>query len=111
VVEQRVGKRSADALVEQDEHQGNLGPLVGEAVKIALAIPLQEAVGFHFAEVVAELSKGISVGGQAKADENGLVDIGRAPSVELGAAVQQNLHEPHHARVLDLDAGDFGVAG
>jgi hypothetical protein len=30
---------------------------------------------------------------------------------ELRAAVQQHLHQPHHAGVVNLDAGDFGFAG
>jgi hypothetical protein len=77
MIEQRVRERSADALVEEDEHQGNFGPLVGEAVKITLAVPFQQTVGFQLAEVVAPLSKGISAGRQAKAGENDLMDIGR----------------------------------
>jgi hypothetical protein len=34
----------------------------------------------------------------------------RPPSVKLGAAVQEHLHQPHHSRIVDLDAGDFGFA-
>ena len=33
VLEQRVGQWSTDALVEQDEHEGGFGPLIGEAVE------------------------------------------------------------------------------
>ena len=32
MMEQRVCQRSADALVEQDEHEGSFGPVIGEAV-------------------------------------------------------------------------------
>jgi hypothetical protein len=68
-------------------------------------------MGFYLTKVVSELRERISVRGQAKAGEDGVMDISRAPAVELRATVQQHLHQPHHARVLDLDAGDFGFAG
>ena len=68
-------------------------------------------MGFHFAKVVAELGEGIGRGGQAEGGEDGVMDVGGAPSVELRAAVEQHLHQPHHAGVVNLDAGDFGFAG
>ena len=68
-------------------------------------------MGFHLTNVIAELSEGIPVSGQAKAGEDGLMDVGGPPSVELRAAVQEYLHKPHHSCVVDLDAGDFGLAG
>src|SRR4029450_3148268 len=97
--------------MEQDEHQSDPGSLVCEVVEVAFSVPLQQAVGFHFAKVVAELSEGIFVGGQAEAGEDGLMDISRAPSLELRAAMQQHLHQPYHSRVVNLDAGDSGLAG
>ena len=39
------------------------------------------------------------------------MDGGAPPTVELRAAAQQDLHQPHHAGVVNLDAGDFGFAG
>jgi hypothetical protein len=97
--------------VKQDERQRGFGPFVGKAVQIAPSIPFQQAMGLHFANVIAELSDGISVSGQAKAGEDGLMDVGGAPSVKLRAAVQEYLHKPHHSCVVDLDSGDFGCAG
>ena len=50
MVEQRAGKRAADAVVEPDEHQRGLGSFAGEAVEVALAIPVSapnHAVTFH----------------------------------------------------------------
>ena len=38
------------------------------------------------------------------------MDIGGSPAVELRAAMQQHFHQPHHPRVVNLDAGDFGLA-
>ena len=39
------------------------------------------------------------------------MDAGGPPTVELRAAVQQHLHQPHHPGIVNLDAGDFGFAG
>ena len=39
------------------------------------------------------------------------MDVGGSPSVELRAAVQQHFHQPHHPDIVDLNAGDFGLAG
>src|SRR3990172_11656369 len=65
----------------------------------------------HLAKVIAELSEGVPVGGKAKTGEEGLVDVGGPPSVELYATLQQHLHQPHHSSVVNLDTGDFGLAG
>src|SRR5450631_1311209 len=86
MVEQRVCQRSADALVEQDEHEGGLGPVIGEAVAVAASDAFDQSVGFHLAKVVAELGEGVGADGQAEGAEDGLVDIGATPSVELCAS-------------------------
>ena len=55
VVKEAVGERAAESLVEQDEREGDLGALAGEPVGVAFAIPLDQSVRLHFAEIVAEL--------------------------------------------------------
>src|ERR1039457_3708603 len=40
-----------------------------------------------------------------------MMDVGGSPPVELRAAVQQHLHQPHHPGIVNLDTGDFGFAG
>ena len=67
-------------------------------------------IGFELAEVVTELGEGIVFGGESEGGEDGLMDLSGAPPAELGAAVEQHLHEAEHAGVLNLDAGDFGVS-
>ena len=66
-------------------------------------------MSFELAEVVTELGEGIVLGGELEGGEDGLMDLSRAPSAELGTAVEQDFHEAEHTSVLDLDAGDFGV--
>ena len=56
VMEQRVRQRSADALVEQDEQERGFGALVGKAVAVGAPDALDQTVGFHFAQVVAEFA-------------------------------------------------------
>ena len=110
-MKQRVGKRSANAVMEQDEHEGNPGSLVGEVIEIAFSVPLEQAMGFHLAQVISELGEGICFGRQSEFVEDGFMNIGRAPSVQLRATVQQHLHQPYHPGVVDLDTGDVGLAG
>jgi hypothetical protein len=40
-VEEAVGQGAADALVKEDEHEGDAGALVGEAIGVAVAVSLQ----------------------------------------------------------------------
>jgi hypothetical protein len=54
VMEQRVGQRSTDALVEQDEHECGLGALIGETV-LAASDAFDQVVGCHLSKVVAKL--------------------------------------------------------
>jgi hypothetical protein len=57
------------------------------------------------------LGQGVRVGREAERLKDGGVDLGRSPSGEVGAAMEQDLHQAQHAGVLDLDAGDGGAAG
>jgi hypothetical protein len=36
-----------------------------------------------------------------------LMDVGGPPTVELGSPAQQDFHQPDHAGVVNLDAGNF----
>ena len=68
-------------------------------------------MGFHFAKIIPKLVEGVGAGGQAESDEDGLMNVGGSPTVELRTAVQQNFHQPHHPGVVNFDAGDFGFTG
>jgi hypothetical protein len=58
-------------VMEQDEHQRDFDALVSEVIEIAIPVPLQQAVGFHLAQVVPELREGIFFGRQAEAGKDG----------------------------------------
>jgi hypothetical protein len=62
-------------------------------------------------KVIAELGESVSAGVKAAGGEDGLMDVGGSPSVELRATVQQHFHQPDHPGVVDPDTGDFGLAG
>ena len=87
------------------------GALIGETVAVVAPDTFEQAVSLHLAKVVAESGK--RVGGSRRAEdvEDGLMDVGAPPAVELRTAMQQHLHQPHHPGIVDLDAGDFGLAG
>jgi hypothetical protein len=85
VMEQRVCQRSADALVEEDKHECGFDPIVGETVAVAPSDAFEQAMGFPLAKVIAELGEGVGAGGQAESGEDGLLDVGGPPAVELGA--------------------------
>ena len=62
MMEQGACQRSADALMKQDEHERCLDALVGEPVAVGSAEAFQQAVGFQFAKVIAELGKCVGAG-------------------------------------------------
>ena len=63
-MEEAIGHGSADALMEENEHEGNPKAFCGKAVGVAMAIALEQGVGFEFAKVVAKLGKGVAMRGK-----------------------------------------------
>ena len=55
MVEAAVGERSAQPFVEQQKEQCDLDAFCGEAVGVARAVALDQAVAFELAQVVAQL--------------------------------------------------------
>ena len=73
MVEQRVCQRPTDAFVEQDKHEGGFDALVGETVAVAASDAFEQAMGLHFAKVVAELGECIGGRGEAECSEDSLI--------------------------------------
>ena len=61
-------------------------------------------MGFHFAEIVADLVEGIGFRRQTEGRQYCLAQFCGPPSVQLSATVAEDLHHPHHSRIVDLDA-------
>ena len=71
----------------RDEHERRSGPFVGEVVPVAAADALDQAVRFHLAQIVAELGEVVDAVAEAEGGQDGLMDVGGPPAVELRAAV------------------------
>ena len=65
-MEEAIGHGSADALMEEHEHEGDANAFVGEAVGIAMSVALEQGMGFEFAEVVAKLGEGVALRGKSE---------------------------------------------
>jgi hypothetical protein len=59
-MKEAVSQGTADALVKEDEHEGNANAFVGEPVGVGGAVALQQTMGFEFAEVITELGQGVA---------------------------------------------------
>ncbi len=105
VVETAVCERTAEFFVEEEEQQRNLDAFWGEAVGVAGSIPLQQAVAFEFAQVVAQLVDGVACVGELEGAEDSLMDLLGGPAADVAAAVQEDLEEADDARIVQLDAG------
>jgi len=105
VMETAVGEGTAEPFVEEEEEQRYLDSFRREAVGVARAVTLQQAVDLELAEVVAELVQAVGIGGEVEAGEDGVVDLLCGPAANLSAAMQQDFEEANEAGVVDLDAG------
>ena len=110
-LEEAVGERTTDALVEEDEEQGRAGPLMDETICVAPTVALQQAMSFQLAQVVSQLGKRVAFGAECEAGKNRLMDIAGTPAQDSGAAMQQHLHQAQHAGIVEFDAGGFMLAG
>ena len=95
--------------MEQHKEEGDLVALGGKPIGIALAT-LQQAVGFHLAEVITELIQAVGGEGEIVGFEHGLVDLLGAPTAQLGTGMEKYLHEADHASVVDLNPGIFALS-
>lgn len=67
VMKQAVGEGAVQGLMEEHEQQCDFHPLVGEAVGVSGAIALEQSMGLHLAQVVAQLIEPVAFGAQAEA--------------------------------------------
>src|SRR3984885_13508977 len=105
VMEPAVGERTAEALVEKEEQEGDVNAFGREAVSIAAAIALEQAGSFELAQVVPELVEAIGFRGEMERGEDRLVNLFGRPATDGTAVMQENLQEPDDPGVMDFDAG------
>ena len=109
-VEQTVGQRTANPFVEEDEKKSDLVAFLGEAVGVSLPVALDQAVGSELAQVVAHLVERVGSRLKREGGEDSLANVWGPPSADLSTGMKEHFHEPNHAGVVDLDAGDFRTA-
>jgi hypothetical protein len=61
--------------VEKHEGEGDLGSLACQPIGVAFAVPLDQAVRLHFAQIIAELVQAVARGGELEGDQEGVVDL------------------------------------
>ena len=104
-------ERSTNAFMEQHEHEGGLASLFSQPVGVVLSVALDQAVSFQFTEIITELSQLVLIRGEIKRGEDGLVNLRRAPSADMGTGVEQDLEQAQDTDVVDFEAGNSGFAG
>ena len=100
-----VGKGSAQPFVKEEEQESNLDAFGREAVSITRFVPLQQGMTLELAQIVAELVKAVAPLREAEGGEDGLMDLLGRPAADVRAAVQEDLHQPDDAGLVNLDAG------
>src|SRR5208337_201627 len=105
VMEAAVGEGAAQALVEEEEEQGDLDALGREPVGVARAVALDQAVSLELAQVVAELVQTVGLLREVEGVEDGLMDLPGRPAADLRTAMQEDLEQADDARLVDLEAG------
>ena len=105
VMKAAMGQWATEALVKEEEQEGDLDALAGEPVAVAGAVALKQAVAFQLTQVVAELVQFVGIGRQAEAGEDGLMDLFGRPAADFGYAVQEDLQQANDSRFVDLDSG------
>ena len=109
-MEKGVCNGATDAFMKEKEQEGCLNSFFSEAIAIALEISLNQAMGFHLAQVIAQLGEGIGRGLEIEGFEKSLMEITSLPSGDAGAGMHQHLHEADQAGIVDLDSCDFAMA-
>ena len=77
--------------MEEQEQEGHLHAFGCEAVGVAAAIALQQAMAFEFAQIVAELVQAVSLRRKLERGEDGGVNLFGSPTADGVAAMQESL--------------------
>src|SRR5215471_18965439 len=90
VMKEAVGQGATDPLVKENEEQGNLQALGGQAIGVAAAVALEQAMGSELSQVIAELSEAVALGGQGAGGQHRLMKCGGSPAADGSAAVHED---------------------
>jgi hypothetical protein len=104
VMEAAICKGPAQALVKEQEQEGDINTFGGEAVGVTAAIAIKQSVSFEFAQIVAELVEPVLFRRELEGGENCLVNLSCGPAADRTAVMQENFEEPDNPGVVDFDA-------
>lgn len=110
-LEKGIGNRATDAFMKEKKEKRGLNPFFREAIAVVWEFPLNQAMGFHLTEIVAELGERIGMRLEPKGFEKRLMEITRSPRGDAGTGMDEHLHETDQAGIVDFDSWDFGMAG
>jgi hypothetical protein len=72
-MKEAVGKRTADAFMEEDEHEADLDAFVSETIGVVMTIAHDQSPRLHLSEIIPELGDRVVVCGQSVACEDSCV--------------------------------------
>lgn len=110
-MKEAVGKRTADAFMEEDEHEADLDAFVSEAIGVVMTIAHDQSPRLHLSEIIPELCDRVVVCGQSVACEDPCVKRSGGEAPDLASGMEKDFHEAHHAGILNFDAGYPGGTG
>lgn len=110
-MEEAVGKRTADAFMEEDEEEADLDAFVSEAIGVVMTIARDQSSRFHLSEIIPELCDRVVVCGQSVGSEDPFVKRSGGEAPDLASGMEKDFHEAHHAGILNFDAGYPGGTG
>ena len=102
--------RPVNAFTEERHEQSGFLAGSGEAVGITAAIAFQQAMGSQLAQIITQLTQGISFGIQLKAGTDGRKQLPRGPGRQTVTLTQKDFQEALGPFVFKFDSGDFAFA-
>ncbi len=90
--------------MKENEHSGNLHPLISQQVGIMFPIALNQATCFHLSEVVSKLINRILRQSISRYDIF-MEELAR-PSIQAGPGMHNCFQQTDHALIMNLNACD-----
>ena len=108
MVKEAVRKRTAHALMEEDEHEADLDAFVGEAIGVVMTVAQDQSPRFHLPKIIPELCDRVIMWRQSVGGEDPFVKRSGREALDLVGGMEQDFHQAQHAGILYLDAGYAG---
>jgi hypothetical protein len=94
MMESAIGERATESLVEEQEQERDVNALGCQAVSVAAAITLQQAVPFELAQIVPELVESVLFRGKLECGDDCLVNLFGRPAADGAPVMEENFQKP-----------------